>query len=456
VDKFDCLQPLKKMLKTPMNYLFTSESVSEGHPDKVADQISDAVLDQFLARDPNSKVACETLVTTGQVIIAGEVKSDAYIDLDTTARKVINEIGYNHSDLKFDGESCGILSALHEQSPDINQGVVREKPEDQGAGDQGMMFGYATDETPIYMPLTVALAHALLKELSRIRREGKEFTYTAADGSQRCYLRPDAKSQVTVEYGEDHKPLRVHTIVISTQHDEFVLPTNGKSKMQAEEDMIQRITEDVRTILIPRTVALLPENLRSLLDKDFILHVNPTGKFVIGGPHGDTGLTGRKIIVDTYGGHGAHGGGAFSGKDPSKVDRSAAYAARHIAKNLVAAGVCHQALVQVAYAIGVARPVSLYINTYGTAQVPFSDAEISQKVSAMAEFDMRPAAIEKRLKLRNPMYLETASYGHVGRTPRTVVKAFTDDCGRPFTREVELFTWEKLDAVDALKKAFSL
>jgi S-adenosylmethionine synthetase len=454
VDKFDCLQPRKKNAKNNMNYLFTSESVSEGHPDKVADQISDAVLDQFIARDPQSKVACETLVTTGQVIIAGEVKSEAYIDLDTTARTVIKEIGYDRSDLKFDADSCGILSALHEQSPDINQGVERAVPEDQGAGDQGMMFGYATDETPLLIPLTAALSHALLKELSRIRREGKEFTYTAADGSQRCYLRPDSKSQVTVEYNEQRQPVRVHTIVISTQHDEFILPGNGKTKEQAEQEMINKITADVRNILIPRTIAQLPEELRPLLDKDFILHVNPTGKFVIGGPHGDTGLTGRKIIVDTYGGHGAHGGGAFSGKDPSKVDRSAAYAARHIAKNLVAAGVCHRALVQVAYAIGVARPVSLYVNTEGTALVPFSDAEISQKVNEI--FDMRPAAIERRLKLRNPMYLETATYGHVGRTPRTVTKQFTDAFGHPFTREVELFTWEKLDYVAPLRAAFSL
>lgn len=436
-----------------MNYLFTSESVSEGHPDKVADQISDAVLDQFLARDPKSKVACETLVTTGQVIIAGEVKSEAYIDLDTTARDVIKEIGYNRSDLKFEAESCGILSSLHEQSPDINQGVERENPEEQGAGDQGMMFGYATDETPLYIPLTAALSHALLKELSKIRREGSAFTYTdPATGERRCYLRPDSKSQVTVEYDSDHNPLKVHTVVISTQHDEFVLPGKGKSKEEAEREMIETITRDVRQILIPRTIAVLPEHLRHFLDTDFILHVNPTGKFVIGGPHGDTGLTGRKIIVDTYGGHGAHGGGAFSGKDPSKVDRSAAYAARHIAKNLVAAGVCREALVQVAYAIGVAHPVSLYVNTRGTAKVNLTDAEISAKVNEL--FDMRPAAIERRLKLRAPIYLETATYGHVGRTPRVVTKEFRDSYGKTFTREVELFTWEKTDYVEPLRKIF--
>lgn len=437
-----------------MNYLFTSESVSEGHPDKVADQISDAVLDQFLAQDPNSKVACETLVTTGQVVIAGEVKSDAYIDLGATAREVINSIGYNRSELKFDGESCGIFSALHEQSSDINRGVERAVSDEQGAGDQGMMFGFATDETPLYIPLTAALSHALLKELSRIRREGKEFTYTDPLGQTRCYLRPDSKSQVTVEYDEENRPVRVHTIVISTQHDDFILPSADKTQEEADREMIERITRDVREILIPRTKAALPQQLRPLLDDNFILHVNPTGKFVIGGPHGDTGLTGRKIIVDTYGGRGAHGGGAFSGKDPSKVDRSAAYAARHIAKNLVAAGVCREALVQVAYAIGVARPVSLYVNTHGTARVPFTDAEISAKVSEI--FDMRPAAIERRLKLRNPIYLETATYGHVGRTPRTVTKTFRDSNGHTFTRDVDLFTWEALDYIAPLRAAFSL
>lgn len=437
-----------------MNYLFTSESVSEGHPDKVADQISDAVLDQFLAQDPNSKVACETLVTTGQVVIAGEVKSDAYIDLGATARQVINSIGYNRSELKFDGESCGIFSALHEQSSDINRGVERAVSEDQGAGDQGMMFGFATDETPLYIPLTAALSHALLKELSKIRREGKEFTYIDPMGQTRCYLRPDSKSQVTVEYDEENRPVRVHTIVISTQHDDFILPGADKTQEEADREMIDRIYRDVREILIPRTKAALPEELRPLLDDNFILHVNPTGKFVIGGPHGDTGLTGRKIIVDTYGGRGAHGGGAFSGKDPSKVDRSAAYAARHIAKNLVAAGVCREALVQVAYAIGVARPVSLYVNTHGTARVPFTDTEISAKVSEI--FDMRPAAIERRLKLRNPIYLETATYGHVGRTPRRVTKTFRDSNGHTFTRDVDLFTWEALDYVAPLRAAFSL
>lgn len=439
-----------------MNHLFTSESVSEGHPDKVADQISDAVLDQFLARDPKSKVACETLVTTGQVIIAGEVKAEAYIDLDSTARNVIREIGYDRSDLKFDAESCGILSALHEQSPDINRGVEREDPENQGAGDQGMMFGFATDETPLYIPLTSALAHALLKELSHIRREGKEFTYVDAAGNTRCYLRPDSKSQVTVEYDDANNPLRVDTIVISTQHDEFILPANDSPEAQKEaaEQMVDRIRRDVKDILIPRTRERLPQQLRPLLNDDYKLLVNPTGKFVIGGPHGDTGLTGRKIIVDTYGGHGAHGGGAFSGKDPSKVDRSAAYAARHIAKNLVAAGVAKEALVQVAYAIGVASPVSLYVNTRGTALVPFSDAEISAKVSEI--FDMRPAAIEERLKLRNPIYLETATYGHVGRTPRTVNKSFRDSDGRTFTRTVDLFTWERLDYVDKIREVFNI
>lgn len=427
-----------------MNYLFTSESVSEGHPDKVADQISDAILDEFLAHDPQSKVACETLVTTGQVVIAGEVNSSAYIDLTNVTRNVITEIGYNRSDLMFDGNSCGIFSALHEQSADINRGVVREDEELQGAGDQGMMFGYATDETPVYMPLTVTLSHALLKELSAIRREGKVMTY----------LRPDSKSQVTVEYDGDNNPVRVHTVVISTQHDEFITPAEGESQLQADERMIKVIREDVENILIPRVKAALPENLRGLWDDKLILHVNPTGKFVIGGPHGDTGLTGRKIIVDTYGGHGAHGGGAFSGKDPSKVDRSAAYAARHIAKNLVAAGVAHRALVQVAYAIGVAKPVSLYVNTLGTKCVDLTDAEISNIISEI--FDMRPAAIERRLKLRNPIYRETATYGHLGRTPRKVVKRFVSPYEGEKTIEVELFTWEKLDYVDVIKEKFGL
>ncbi len=425
-----------------MNYLFTSESVSEGHPDKVADQISDAILDEFLARDPQSKVACETLVTTGQVVIAGEIKSEAYVDLQDTARRVINEIGYNRSDLRFDGNSCGILVAVHEQSADINRGVDREEALKQGAGDQGMMFGYATNETATYIPLTLDFSHALLKTLAQIRREGKVMTY----------LRPDSKSQVTVEYDENHRPVRINTIVISTQHDDFI-PADGISQEEADRRMLDTIRRDVRDIVIPRTRESLPENLRHLFDTDFILHVNPTGKFVIGGPHGDSGLTGRKIIVDTYGGWGAHGGGAFSGKDPSKVDRSAAYAARHIAKNLVAAGIADRALVQVAYAIGVAAPVSLFIDTYGTSHVALSDAEIAHRVNEI--FDMRPYAIEQRLKLRNPIYRETASYGHVGRTPRTVTKTFASHYEKPFTREVELFTWEKLDAVEDIRRAFA-
>ncbi|MDE7135201.1 MAG: methionine adenosyltransferase [Muribaculaceae bacterium] len=437
-----------------MNYLFTSESVSEGHPDKVADQISDAILDQFIAHDPNSKVACETLVTTGQVVVAGEVKSEAYIDLPSTVRQVINEIGYNRSDYKFDGASCGVLSALHEQSSDINQGVVREKAEDQGAGDQGMMFGYATNETPIYIPLTLALSHALLKELSAIRREGKLMTYTDSHNHTRSYLRPDSKSQVTVEYDDKHRPVRVNTIVVSTQHDDFIIPEPGQSQKEADDAMLAKIKEDVRTILIPRVKERLPEHLRHLLDDNYTLHVNPTGKFVIGGPHGDTGLTGRKIIVDTYGGRGAHGGGAFSGKDPSKVDRSAAYAARHIAKNLVAAGVADRALVQVAYAIGVAKPVSLYVDTQGSSRVPLSDAEISAKIAEI--FDMTPHGIETRLKLRNPIYQETASFGHFGRTPRKVIKQFVSPYEGSKAIEVELFTWEKLDYVDKIKEAFGL
>lgn len=429
-----------------MNYLFTSESVSEGHPDKVADQISDAVLDEFLARDPNSKVACETLVTTGQIVVAGEVLSNSYIDITGTARRVATSIGYNRSELGFDGRSCGVLLAVHEQSPDINRGVDRSEPQEQGAGDQGMMFGYATDETPIYMPLTVALSHAMLKELSAIRAEGSEMPY----------LRPDSKSQVTVEYTSDGQPVAIDTIVISTQHDEFLTPeATGLSQEECDRRMQQRIEADVRSILLPRVKAALPEHIRALLDEEKVrLLVNPTGKFVVGGPDGDTGLTGRKIIVDTYGGHGAHGGGAFSGKDPSKVDRSAAYAARHIAKNLVAAGVASRALVQVAYAIGVAQPVSLTVNTYGTSHLGLTDGEISRRVAEI--FDMRPHAIIERFKLRNPIYRETATYGHVGRTPRTVVKTFTDDHGQPFTREVELFTWEKLDYVDRVKAAFGL
>lgn len=437
-----------------MNYLFTSESVSEGHPDKVADQISDAVLDQMLAYDPDSKVACETLVTTGQVVIAGEVKSKAQVDLADTARRVINSIGYNHSALKFDGESCGVLSAVHEQSPDINRGVERSDAEEQGAGDQGMMFGYACNETPVYIPLTVSLSHHLLKELSKIRREESAMTYITPEGKRKSYLRPDSKSQVTVEYDDHNHPVRVDTIVISTQHDDFIPAADGKSQAEADEEMLAVIRHDVETELFPSALAKLPEDIRALFGKDIKLHVNPTGKFVIGGPHGDTGLTGRKIIVDTYGGRGAHGGGAFSGKDPSKVDRSAAYAARHIAKNLVAAGVADEALVQVAYAIGVARPVSLYVNTRGTAKVDMTDGEISRIVSEI--FDMRPNAIERRLKLRQPIYLETATYGHIGRTPRKVTKTFHSRFQGDRTLEVELFTWEKLDYVDTVREAFGL
>ena len=436
------------------NYLFTSESVSEGHLDKVADQISDAILDEFLARDPQSKVACETLVTTGQVVIAGEVKSNAYIDLMDVTRRVINGIGYNRSELKFDGDACGVFSALHEQSADINRGVERESDEDQGAGDQGMMFGYACNDTANYMPLPLDLSHLLLRELSSIRRNLTGMTYTNAFGQTVSYLRPDSKSQVTIEYSADGKPIKVHTIVISTQHDEFILAEDGKSQEEADNEMLDIIKQDVKNILIPRVKATLPEHVQALFKDDFILHVNPTGKFVIGGPHGDTGLTGRKIIVDTYGGRGAHGGGAFSGKDPSKVDRSAAYAARHIAKNLVAAGVADEVLVQVAYAIGVAEPVSLYINTYGKANVNLTDAEISKKVSKI--FDMRPNAIEKRLKLRAPIYQETASYGHMGREPQTVTKVFSSKYEPEKTLTVELFTWEKLDYVDIIRKEFSI
>ena len=426
------------------NYLFTSESVSEGHPDKVADQISDALLDEFLAYDPQSKVACETLVTTGHVTVAGEVKSKAYVDLMEVTRDVIKNIGYDRSELKFEAESCGVLSALHEQSADINRGVERAEEAEQGAGDQGMMFGYACDETDTYMPLPLYLSHELLKELSAIRREGKEMTY----------LRPDAKSQVTVEYTTDNRPVRVHTIVISTQHDDFIRPADNLTQEKADELMLDMITNDVRSILLPRVKARLNPAVAAMIDDELILHVNPTGKFVIGGPHGDTGLTGRKIIVDTYGGRGAHGGGAFSVKDPSKVDRSAAYAARHIAKNLVAAGVARQVLVQVAYAIGVAQPVSLYINTFGTSRVGISDAELSERVAKLV--DMRPNAIEKRLKLRNPIYRETASYGHMGRTPRTVTKHFHSKYEGTRTLEVELFTWEKLDMVDLFKTEFSI
>ena len=431
-----------------MNYLFTSESVSEGHPDKVADQISDAILDQFLAYAPESKVACETLVTTGQVVIAGEVKSQAYIDLMTTARRVINRIGYNRSELMFDGSSCGVFSALHEQSCDINRGVEREQPSEQGAGDQGMMFGYACNETPSMMPLSLYLSHLILWELARVRRETDLMPY----------LRPDAKSQVTIEYDDKtHRPVRVHTIVVSTQHDEFIKPNDlndHQAQLVADQQMHDRIEQDVRNIVLPRVMQQLTPQLQAMVDDRLILHVNPTGKFVIGGPHGDTGLTGRKIIVDTYGGRGAHGGGAFSGKDPSKVDRSAAYAARHIAKNVVAAGIADEILVQVSYAIGVAKPVSFYVTTYGTAHVDMTDTEIAAKLQEM--FDLTPAAIEQRLKLRNPIYEETASYGHMGRDPRTITKHFSSPYEGDKDITVELFTWEKLDYVDRLKAAFNL
>ena len=426
-----------------MGYLFTSESVSEGHPDKVADQISDAILDEFLAFDPQSKVACETFVTTGQVVLGGEVKSKAYVDVQDVARKVINRIGYTKSEYMFEGNSCGVLSAIHEQSADINRGVERSEAENQGAGDQGMMFGYACNETDDYMPLSLALSHILLIELAAIRKEGKEMTY----------LRPDSKSQVTIEYNNEGYPERVHTIVVSTQHDEFITANDFISQEEADVAMVKQIHEDVENILLPRVLEKYPY-LAKYFKGDIILHVNPTGKFVIGGPHGDTGLTGRKIIVDTYGGKGAHGGGAFSGKDPSKVDRSAAYAARHIAKNLVAAGVSDEILVQVAYAIGVAEPVSLYINTYGKSKVAMSDVEIAERVLKI--FDMRPYAIEQRLKLRNPIYAETASYGHMGRTPRTVTKCYETRYEPYRCYEVELFTWEKLDFVDAVKTEFNL
>ena len=417
-----------------MAYFFTSESVSEGHPDKVADQISDAILDNFLAQAPESKVACETLVTTGQVVLAGEVKSSAYVDVQTVARNVIKRIGYTKSEYMFEAHSCGVFSAIHEQSADINRGVEREDPYNQGAGDQGMMFGYACNETSNYMPITLDMSHALLKELAAIRREGKEMTY----------LRPDSKSQVTVEYDDNNNPVRIDTIVVSTQHDEF---------MENDEEMLAKIKEDVANILLPRVFAL-DTRYEALNKGDFKLFVNPTGKFVIGGPHGDTGLTGRKIIVDTYGGKGAHGGGAFSGKDPSKVDRSAAYAARHIAKNMVAAGLADEVLVQVAYAIGVAEPMNLYVNTYGTAKVNMTDGEIAQQISKL--FDLRPKAIEDNLKLRNPMYEETASYGHLGRTPEVVTKTFTTSDGAVITKEVELFTWEKLDRVEDIKSTFGI
>ena len=418
-----------------MAYLFTSESVSEGHPDKVSDQISDALLDEFLAFDPQSKVACETLVTTGQVVLAGEVRTSTYIDVQKVARETIKKIGYTKSDYQFEYNSCGVITLIHEQSHDINRGVDREDPMEQGAGDQGMMFGYATNETDNYMPLPLDLSHKLLIEMAAIRREEKVMTY----------LRPDSKSQVTIEYDDKDKPLRVHTIVISTQHDEFD---------NDDERMLKKIKSDVKDILIPRVVKQLPERLQSLFDDQFILHVNPTGKFVIGGPHGDTGLTGRKIIVDTYGGKGAHGGGAFSGKDPSKVDRSAAYAARHIAKNIVAAGIVEEILVQLSYAIGVVEPIGVFVNTYGKSNVGLTDGEIARKIEEV--YDLRPAAIEQGLKLRFPIYLETASYGHMGRTPQVVTKIFNSPYWEEKTLEVELFTWEKLDYIDRFKKAFNV
>ena len=512
-----------------MSYLFTSESVSEGHPDKVADQISDALLDQFLAWDKNSKVACETLVTTGQVVVAGEVKSEAYVDVQDTVRRVIEKIGYTKSEYQFEAKSCGVLSAIHEQSPDINRGVVREDPYDQGAGDQGMMFGYATNETENYMPLALDLAHSLLEELSVIRKKEiekigytkseyqfeakscgvlsaiheqsadinrgvvREDPYDQGAGDQGMmfgyatnetenymplaldlahslleelavirkneiekmpYLRPDAKSQVTIEYDDNGTPLRIDTIVISTQHDEFITAENGLSQAEADKQMQDKIAGDMKTILIPRVKAQYPEKVKALFNDDITYYVNPTGKFVIGGPHGDTGLTGRKIIVDTYGGKGAHGGGAFSGKDPSKVDRSAAYASRHIAKNLVAAGVADEILVQVSYAIGVAKPMNIFVNTYGRSKVNLSDGEIAAKIAEI--FDMRPKAIEERLKLRNPIYLETASYGHMGHEPKFVKKTFSSRYAESVTAEVELFTWEKLDYVGKVKEAFGL
>jgi len=417
-----------------MSYYFTSESVSEGHPDKVADAISDSLIDNFLAFDADSKVACETLVTTGQVVLAGEVKSNAYLDVQKIARDTINRIGYTKSEYMFDGNSCGVFSAIHEQSQDINQGVERKKKEEQGAGDQGMMFGYATNETDNYMPLALDLSHLLLRELAAIRKEGKQMKY----------LRPDSKSQVTIEYGDDNKPKSIDSIVVSTQHDDF----------DTEKKMQQRIEKDVKEILIPRVKKLLPKHIQKLFTNKIKYYINPTGKFVIGGPHGDTGLTGRKIIVDTYGGKGAHGGGAFSGKDPSKVDRSAAYATRHIAKNLVAAGVCSEALVQVAYAISVAHPMGLYVNTYGTSNVKMSDGKIAEKLLKL--FDMRPYSIEKRFNLRTPIYSETSAYGHMGRTTKTVTKTFTSPDGKTKKIKVKLFPWEELDYVPKIKKEFGI
>lgn len=429
-----------------MSYLFSSESVSEGHPDKVADQISDAILDQFLAYDSQSHCAIETFNTTGQVIIMGEVRSKEYIDLQTIARKTINKIGYTKSEYQFDGNSCGVLTAIHEQSDDINRGVSRQEEDEQGAGDQGMMFGYAVNETENYMPATLDLAHLIVRTLADIRKEGKEMTY----------LRPDSKSQVTIEYSDNGVPQRIDTIVVSTQHDDFVKPADDtqEAQLKADEEMLGKIREDVLNILIPRVKAQLGEKVLALFNDDIKYYVNPTGKFVIGGPHGDTGLTGRKIIVDTYGGKGAHGGGAFSGKDPSKVDRSAAYAARYIAKNMVAAGVADEMLVQLAYAIGVAEPVSVYVDTYGKSHVGMSDGEIAKKIKEM--FDLRPHAIERTLKLRQPMYFETAAYGHMGRKNEVVEKTFTSHYHETKTMKVELFTWEKLDQVDRIKKEFGL
>ena len=424
-----------------MSYLFTSESVSEGHPDKVADQVSDAIIDNFLAFDPDSKVACETLVTTGQVVLAGEVKTQTYLDVQKIARDVINKIGYTKSEYMFDGNSCGVFSAIHEQSEDINQGVDKVNKEEQGAGDQGMMFGYATDETENYMPLALELSHRLLIELAELRRENKDIDY----------LRPDAKSQVTIEYSDDNVPQRIDAIVVSTQHDDFV---NTGNKQADDDKMLAKIKADIVNILIPRVMAKLPANIQALFTDRITYHINPTGTFVIGGPHGDTGLTGRKIIVDTYGGKGAHGGGAFSGKDPSKVDRSGAYATRHIAKNLVAAGLCKEVLVQVSYAIGVAKPTSINVETYGTSNVNLTDGEISKKVEEL--FDMRPYFIEQRLKLRTPIYSETAAYGHMGRTPEVKTVTFTSPSGETVSQEVETFTWEKLDYVDKVKSAFGL
>lgn len=428
-----------------MAYFFTSESVSEGHPDKIADQISDALIDNFLAFDSASKVACETLVTTGQVILAGEVKSNTYLDVQQIARDVIKKIGYTKSEYMFDANSCGILSAIHEQSADINQGVDRANKEDQGAGDQGIMFGYATNETEDYMPLALDLSHKLLQILADLRREGNEITY----------LRPDAKSQVTLEYGDDNKPKRVHTIVLSTQHDDFIKPVDAtqEAKIAAEKQMQEIISNDIKNILIPRLLKEFPQ-YQQYFNDDIIYHINPTGVFIIGGPHGDTGLTGRKIIVDTYGGKGAHGGGAFSGKDPSKVDRSAAYATRYIAKNLVAAGVADEILVQVSYAIGVAEPMGLYVNTYGTSKVNISDAEIAKVIESI--FDLRPYFIEQLLKLRQPMYSETAAYGHMGRKNEIVTKTFMLPSGEVKEIEVELFTWEKLDKIQEIQKAFNI